>query len=158
MLCHRYTICVNGVDATPVSALEMAVDMHSTIVIGSSGYQRCIKWLWRGWIIQSSTDPHSYVLYKGAASQSFRTHFDPARIKTPLYQNILEIFLSIIYLIIFTIVVNTHSTLTGDIDFSKQYCICLLLDTFWMNLSSFIMLVGIIWDFGTPLMTPCTVF
>lgn len=117
MLCHRYTICVNGVDATPVSALEMAVDMHSTIVIGSSGYQRCIKWLWRGWIIQSSTDPHSYVLYKGAASQSFRTHFDPARIKTPLYQNILEIFLSIIYLIIFTIVVNTHSTLTGDIDF-----------------------------------------
>ena len=57
MLCHRYTICVNGVDATPVSALEMAVDMHSTIVIGSSGYQRCIKWLWRGWIIQSSTDP-----------------------------------------------------------------------------------------------------
>ena len=83
MLCHRYTICVNGVDATPVSALEMAVDMHSTIVIGSSGYQRCIKWLWRGWIIQSSTDPHSYVLYKGAASQSFRTHFDPARIKLP---------------------------------------------------------------------------
>ncbi|EMG47213.1 YVC1 Calcium channel YVC1 [Candida maltosa Xu316] len=116
MLCHRYTIYINGADATPTSALELAVDMHSTIVIGSSGYQRCIKWLWRGWIIQSSSDPHSYVLYKGISSQSIRTHFDPARIKTPLYQNILEIFLSIIYLTIFTIVINTHSSNIEKLD------------------------------------------
>ncbi|CAI5757988.1 unnamed protein product [Candida verbasci] len=116
MLCHRYTICLNGEDSTPTNALEMAVDMHSTIVIGSSGYQRCIKWLWRGWIVQSSNDPHSYVLYKGAASHSIRTHFDPARIKTPLYQNILEIFFSIIYLVLFTIILNTHSTTFSNLD------------------------------------------
>ncbi|KAI3407165.2 YVC1 [Candida oxycetoniae] len=116
MLCHRYTICVNGKDAVPVSALEMAVDMHSTIVIGSSGYQRCIKWLWRGWIVQSSKNPHSYVMYKGVASHSIRTHFDPARIKTPLYQNILEIFFSFVYLALFTIVLNTHSTNFADLD------------------------------------------
>lgn len=116
MLCHRYCICINGTDSTPVSALEMAVDMHSTIIIGSSGYQRCIKWLWRGWIVQSSTDPHSYVLYKGIASQSIRTHFDPARVKSPIYQNMLEIILSIIYLIVFTIVVNTHTSTTEGID------------------------------------------
>ncbi|CAK9438131.1 uncharacterized protein LODBEIA_P24330 [Lodderomyces beijingensis] len=116
MLCHRYTICIDGEDSTPASALEMAVDMHSTIVIGSSGYQRCIKWLWRGWIVQSSTDPHSYVLYKGVASHSIRTHFNPARIKTPLYQNILEVFFSFVYLALFTIVLNTHFSNMTDLD------------------------------------------
>ncbi|KAI5966383.1 YVC1 [Candida pseudojiufengensis] len=116
MLCHRYTICLNGKNSTPISALELAVDMHSTIVISSSGYQRCIKWLWRGWIIQSSNDPHSYVLYKGIASNSIRTHFDPARIKTPYYQNILEIFFSIVYLLLYTIILNTHSTNFADLD------------------------------------------
>lgn len=112
MLCHRYTINLTEVDSHPVSALELAVDMHSTIVIGSSGYQRCIKWLWRGWIVQSSTDPHSYVRYKGVSSHSIKTHFDPARIKTPYYQSILEIGFSIIYLIIFSIIVNGHQLAT----------------------------------------------
>lgn len=108
MLCHRYVIHVNKEDSTPVSALELAVDMHSTIVIGSSGYQRCIKWLWRGWIVQSETDPHSYVLYKGVSSPKVSTHFDPNRIKTPAYQNMLEIFVSIVYLALFTIILNTN--------------------------------------------------
>lgn len=106
MLCHRYSICLGGVDSTPVSALELAVDMHSTMVIGSSGYQRCIKWLWRGWIVQSSTDPHSYVMYKDVASSSITAHFDPDRIKTPYYQNILEIFFNLVYLALFTIILN----------------------------------------------------
>ncbi|KAI5953711.1 YVC1 [Candida jiufengensis] len=116
MLCHRYTICLNGKNATPINALELAVDMHSTIIIGTSGYQRCIKWLWRGWIVQSSNDPHSYVLYKGIASNSIRTHFDPARIKTPFYQNILEIFFSMVYLLLYSIILNTHSTNFADLD------------------------------------------
>lgn len=116
MLCHRYTIHLNEVESAPVSALELAVDMHSTIVIGSSGYQRCIKWLWRGWIIQSTSDPHSYVLYRGVASHSVRTHFDPARIKTPYYQSILEVVVSIIYLILYTIILNGHPVGVTAID------------------------------------------
>ncbi|KAK6464725.1 vacuolar cation channel [Scheffersomyces coipomensis] len=116
LLTHRYSINLNGIDATPVSALELAVDMHSTTVIGAAGYQRCIKWLWRGWIIQSSTDPHAYVMYKGAASHLIRTHFDPERVKTPLYQNILEILVSIGYLILFTIILNGHQNTTDHFD------------------------------------------
>ncbi|KAK6202719.1 putative vacuolar conductance protein [Scheffersomyces amazonensis] len=116
LLCHRYVINLNNIDATPVSALELAVDMHSTIVIGSAGYQRCIKWLWRGWIVQSSTDPHAYVMYKGVSSNSLRVHFDPERVKTPLYQNILEILISIIYLILFTIILNGHQMTTDALD------------------------------------------
>ncbi|CAH2355822.1 calcium channel Yvc1p [[Candida] railenensis] len=116
MLCHRYTISLCEVDAPPISVLELAVDMHSTIVIGSAGYQRCIKWLWRGWIIQSATDPHSYVLYKGVSSHSIRTHFDPERVKTPLYQNIIEIFFSIVYLVLYSIILNGHQESTTPLD------------------------------------------
>lgn len=108
VLCHRYLIHVNERDSEPVSALELAVDMHSTPVIGSSGYQRCIKWLWRGWIVQSATDPHSYVLYDGVSSPKIKTHFDPSRVKTPAYQNMLEIFVSVVYLILFSIILNTN--------------------------------------------------
>lgn len=108
MLCHRYVLNANDEDSHPLNVLELSVDMHSTTVISSAGYQRCIKWLWRGWIIQSEHDPYSYDLYKGAASHKVRTHFDPSRIKTPRYQNILEIFFSFFYLFFFTIVLNTH--------------------------------------------------
>lgn len=106
MLCHRFVINENTVDSDPVSAVELAVDMHSTVVIGSCGYQRCMKWLWRGWIIQSANDPREYVLYKDVAKTSASVHFTPDRIKTPLYQNILEIASSFIYLILYTVIIN----------------------------------------------------
>ncbi|CDK26157.1 unnamed protein product [Kuraishia capsulata CBS 1993] len=106
LLCHRYSINLSDQDEAPESALELAVDMHSTIVIGSSGYQRCIRWLWRGWIVQSAKRPTCYVLYKGTGNTSFKNHFDPDRIKTPLYQNILEILFSFFYLAVYTVLVN----------------------------------------------------
>ncbi|GMF51230.1 unnamed protein product [[Candida] boidinii] len=110
MLCHRIIINLHDSDASPQSALELAVDMHSTIVISCSGFQRCIKWLWRGWIVQSQADPSDYVLYKGLSSPNFIDHFNPERIKTPMYQNALEIFFSIVYLLIYTYIVNTETT------------------------------------------------
>lgn len=116
MLCHRYTIALNGEDARPVSALELAVDMHSTIVMGSSGYQRCIRWLWRGWIVQSSVDTHSYVMYKGVNSLSIRSHFNPDRVRTPLYQNILEVCFSLFYLLLYTIILNSNQQETTPLD------------------------------------------
>lgn len=106
MLCHRYTINLNETDQPSVSALELAVDMHLLIVISCLGYQRCMKWLWRGWIVQLSQDPHLYVYYKKVALLLIMAHFDPDRIKTPLYQNMLEIFFSMIYLVLFTLVLN----------------------------------------------------
>lgn len=116
MLTHRYSINLNGEDLHPVLALELAVDMHLTTVIGSCGYQRCIKWLWRGWIVQLAADPHSYVLYKGVALHRMRTHFDPQRIKTPYYQNVLEIATSMVYLVLYTIILNGHQMDTTGLD------------------------------------------
>lgn len=61
VLCSRYSITLHGKDSEPANALELAVDLHSTSVIATSGYQRCINWLWRGWIIQDSMNPNEYV-------------------------------------------------------------------------------------------------
>lgn len=121
LLCHRYSIRINNEDSESISALELAVDMHSTIVIGSAGYQRCIKWLWRGWIVQSALDPHLYVLYEGVASPKLLAHFDPARIKTPAYQNILEIAFSICFLILYSIIVNFKLAEVTGIDIFEAF-------------------------------------
>lgn len=105
MLCHRYSINLNDEDSDPENALELAVDTHS-LIISTSGYQRCIKWLWVGWIVQSKNDPSEYVLYNDKADTEYLAHFNPDRIQTPLYQNILEIFVAILYLLIYTLVAN----------------------------------------------------
>lgn len=106
MLLRRYVINENDEDSEPASALELAADMHATVVIGSSGFQRCLKWLWRGWIIQSREDASIFVKDESIASSSFRDHFDPERIKTPMYQNILQIIFSFLFLVLYTAVVN----------------------------------------------------
>lgn len=48
-------------------------------------------------------------MFKGVASNSIRAHFDPSRIKAPFYQNALEIFFSLIYLALFTVILNSHT-------------------------------------------------
>lgn len=107
ILCHRYSINLNDTDSDPANVLELAIDMKVFCVITTSEFQRCIKWLWRGWIVQSKLDPSEYVLYKNTADDSFWTHFNPDRIQTPKYQNLLEIAFSVSYLALFTILVNT---------------------------------------------------
>lgn len=107
MLCRRYTINLNDKDSDPASALELSVDLHSTIVIGSSGYQKCVKWIWRGWIVQSDKDPTKYELYTGISKPGVWNHYDADRIKTPKYQNMVQIFISVIYLVIYSVIVNS---------------------------------------------------
>ncbi|ANZ76173.1 BA75_03088T0 [Komagataella pastoris] len=119
MLTRRFTINLNSEDSYPQNVLELSVDMHSTMIISSSGYQRCVTWIWRGWIIQSRENPLSYVLYDGVSDTRFLSHFNPDRIRTPQYQNILEILFSIVYLILYTFIVNTEAS--ASIDFF-EFC------------------------------------
>lgn len=107
MLCQRYSITLKGEDSDPANALELAVDLHSTPIIATSGYQRCIKWLWNGWIVQNTSDPDEYVFYRHLGSTDFKTHFDPDRLKTPKYQNYVQLFFCILYLLLYTLTINT---------------------------------------------------
>ncbi|KAL6944311.1 hypothetical protein ACO0RG_001047 [Hanseniaspora osmophila] len=119
MLCRRYVINENDVDQEPLSALELASDTHALVVIGSSGFQRCQKFLWRGWIIQNRQDPMQYVLaHDFITNTKFWAHFNPERLKCPMYQNALQLFFSVIYLILYTIMVNSkNSSAVQPIDF-----------------------------------------
>lgn len=52
LLLKRYSILVHGEETEPANAIERAVDLHALRVIGSSGYQKCISYLWKGWLVQ----------------------------------------------------------------------------------------------------------
>ncbi|GAV53371.1 hypothetical protein ZYGR_0AI06550 [Zygosaccharomyces rouxii] len=106
MLLRRYSMNENDVDSEPLSVVELATDMHATTVISASGFQRCLAWLWRGWIIQAPDEPTTFVRDATISSMSFKAHFSPERIKTPKYQNILQIFFSVLFLFLYTLVVN----------------------------------------------------
>lgn len=90
------------------------------VVIGSSGYQKCINYLWRGWLIQDEDDPSRFVDYKYKTSDSYWDHFDPDRMRVPQYQNIVQILISVIYLALYTGAINTINR-DGDIDIVEGF-------------------------------------
>ena len=71
VLLKRYSIVVDGEETEPTNAIEKAVDLHAVIVIGSSGYQKCVNYLWRGWLVQDEDDPSRFVDYKLKTSTNY---------------------------------------------------------------------------------------
>ena len=115
LLLKRYSILINGEQTEPANAIERAVDLHCLRVIGSSGYQKCISYLWRGWLVQDDEDPSRFVPYLHKAATEYSVHLDPDRMRTPLYQNAVQVFFSVLYLVLYTIAINTINH-TGDLD------------------------------------------
>lgn len=115
VLLKRYSIVVDGEETNPANAIEKAVDLHAVVVIGSSGYQKCINHLWRGWLVQDEDDPSRFVDYKLKTSTNYWDHFDPDRMRVPQYQNWVQMLISFIYLALYTGAINTINP-KGDID------------------------------------------
>ncbi|OCT46219.1 Calcium channel YVC1 [Cladophialophora carrionii] len=115
ILLKRYSVVRKDEETVPANAIERAVDLHCLIVIGSSGYQKCIKYLWRGWIHQDDLDPGSFIFYKERDNTNYWAHLNPDRMRTPLYQNVVQISISVIYLALYTAAVNTVNE-DGDLD------------------------------------------
>ncbi|KAI2468465.1 hypothetical protein F4781DRAFT_265982 [Annulohypoxylon bovei var. microspora] len=116
VLLKRYSIVVDGEATPPVNVIEKAVDLHALRVIGSSGYQKCINYLWRGWLVQDENDPASFVDYKDRDNTLFLPHLDPDRMRAPMYQNAFQLITSIVYLALYTGAINTINP-SGDLDF-----------------------------------------
>ncbi|KAI0423616.1 hypothetical protein F5Y09DRAFT_326885 [Xylaria sp. FL1042] len=116
VLLKRYSTIIDGEPTPPVNAIEKAVDLHALRVIGSSGYQKCLSYLWKGWLVQDEDDPASFVDYKDRDNISFWPHLDPDRMRAPIYQNAFLLLVSIIYLALYTGAINTINP-TGDLDF-----------------------------------------
>lgn len=94
------------------------MDLHALTVTGSSGYQKCVNYLWRGWLIQDEHDPSTFVAYKRKANTSYWAHIDPDRMRAPIYQNATQIIFSLIYLGLYTGAINTVNP-TGDLDVTE---------------------------------------
>ncbi|KAF2277395.1 uncharacterized protein EI97DRAFT_374615, partial [Westerdykella ornata] len=115
VLLKRYSILVNGEATVPTNVIELSVDLHALTVIGSSGYQKCISYLWRGWLVQDDDDPSRFVDYENKTNTNYWAHLDPDRMRVPLYQNAVQIAMSVIYLALFTGAINTINP-SGDLD------------------------------------------
>lgn len=101
-----------------MNVIERAVDLHALRIIGSSGYQRCIHYLWRGWFTQESGNPTNFVGYTDKDNTNYWVHFHPDRMRTPFYQNVCQIMFSLLYLALYTAVINTVNP-TGDLDVAE---------------------------------------
>ncbi|CAD6448860.1 660a63a6-d13c-4c92-91e6-e3bcce949eee [Sclerotinia trifoliorum] len=115
VLLKRYSILVDGEQTTPANVIERAVDLHALRVTGSSGYQKCVNYLWRGWLVQDENDPSQFVDYKQKDNTHYWTHVDPDRMRAPIYQNATQIIFSLMYLALYTGAINTVNP-KGDLD------------------------------------------
>ena len=115
LLLQRFSILINNEATEPANAVERAVDLHALRVIGSSGYQKCITYLWRGWLVQDDQYPSNFIPWANKADPNYWNHFDPDRMRAPQYQNTVQIFFSILYLALYTAAINSINS-TGDLD------------------------------------------
>lgn len=120
VLLQRFAILVNGKKAHTSNVVERAVDQHCLTVVSSSGYQKAVTYLWRGWLVQQNDQPSKYVRYQDEANTNFWVHWDPARMRVPKYQNGLQIGFSFIFLVLYTIAINTINQ-EGDIDVIEAF-------------------------------------
>lgn len=68
--------------------------------------------------MQDDQEPSRFVDYENKINTSYWAHFDPDRMRVPFYQNALEIFFSLLYLALYTNVINTVNP-DGDIDIAE---------------------------------------
>ena len=115
VLLQRYSVMRDGEETSSANVIERAVDLHALTVIGSSGYQKCIKYLWRGWIHQDDKNAGNFVFYSERDNTSYWAHLNPDRMRCPMYQNTVQISISLIYLAMYTGAVNTINE-DGDLD------------------------------------------
>ncbi|KAK5086722.1 Calcium channel yvc1 [Lithohypha guttulata] len=115
VLLQRFSIYRNGEETEPANVVERAVDLHALTVVGSSGYQKAVKFLWRGWIVQDDKNAGNFIEYKHRQESNYWLHYDADRMRTPLYQNAVQIFMSVLYLVLYTQCVNTVNE-DGDLD------------------------------------------
>lgn len=115
VLLKRFSIVVDGEPTLLGNVIEKAVDLHAVRVIGSSGYQRCVQWLWRGWMVPSNGNPNKFVDYDKKTDTNYWEHFRPSRMRVPFYQTAVQVGFSIAYLILYTIAINTINP-DGNLD------------------------------------------
>ena len=118
VLLKRYATIIEGRQTVVANVIEKSVDLHALRVIGSSGYQKTVKYLWKGWLVQDDNDATTFVDYKQKANPSYWVHLNPDRMRAPVYQNATQVIISLVYLGLYTGAINTVNP-TGDLDITE---------------------------------------
>jgi len=116
VLTKRYVATLGTLDDDPTSALEFALD-HGLIEFTASPLTiQCVTSLWDGNVLladekdDGSLTPanieSSFVTYENRSNPSFWAHVDPVRLTVPKYQSLLELSLFIVFLGVYTYVIN----------------------------------------------------
>ncbi len=86
VLLKRYAIIVDGKQTAAANVIEKAVDLHALRIIGASGYEKTVKYIWRGWIVQDADDATKFIDYKEVANPSYWAQLNPDRMRAPVYR------------------------------------------------------------------------
>ncbi|KAF9366103.1 hypothetical protein BGX34_006103 [Mortierella sp. NVP85] len=106
---------------TAENAIEIAIRVHATDFLADIEVQRCVQALWNGLILQTEDDQCRvrFVEYNGMkrTRHNLWEWVDVGRLNVPRYQNNMKIFLFVLFLIMYTIVVNDRTEDFKDPEF-----------------------------------------
>lgn len=109
MLLRRYAIVTAGRESDPKSLVELAVDVHITRVIASGPYNSAMQKIWNGEYLVKYAEDESLQFSPAdfRHKAGITGHFRLSRANVPRYQNLLQILLSVVFLTLYTVTVNT---------------------------------------------------
>lgn len=114
VLSTRYThIESDGDVSLPLSAIELASDQHCPIFLSSAESQKTVFALWKGHLVQGR-DSRGHVVYE---LWKRKKGLDPSRLAVPRYQNILRVVLWIVFLVNYTLAIQTPDREFGVEDY-----------------------------------------
>ncbi|KAF9202844.1 hypothetical protein BGZ49_007021 [Haplosporangium sp. Z 27] len=113
---------------TAESAIEIAIRVHATDFLADVEVQRCVQALWNGLILQVEDEEYRvrFVEYSGVrrSRHGLWEWIDIGRLNVPRYQNNMKIALFILFLAMYSIVVNNRTDYPSFVEWGVYVFVC----------------------------------
>ncbi|KAG0206344.1 hypothetical protein BGX28_002198 [Mortierella sp. GBA30] len=113
---------------TAENAIEIAIRVHATDFLADAEIQRCVQALWNGLILQTQDDECGvrFVEYSGMrrSRHNLWEWVDVGRLNVPKYQNNMKIAMFIIFLAMYTYVVNDRKDDPTPVECALYVFVC----------------------------------